>query len=80
MKEGLYLLQFRKCMEDNCCKLIVEPLPPPIPVPVLTPDGLHYVPFDDLYGKVTTTEEFCSSLMLKKVEKSKEPGYKYFIT
>ena len=63
MKEGLYLLQFRKCMNDNCCKLMVEPLPPPpIPAPFLAPDGLHYFPFDDLYGKVTTTEEFCPSL------------------
>ena len=62
MKEGLYLLQFRKCMGDNCCKLIVEPLLPPIPAPVLAPDGLHYLTFDDLYGKFTTTEEFYPSL------------------
>ena len=77
MKEGIYLLQFRKCMDDNCCKLIVEPLPPPIPAPVLAPDGLHYLLFDDLYGKFTTTEEFCPSLKSKKAEKPKEPGYKY---
>ena len=76
MKEGLYLLQFRKCMDNNYCKLIAEPLPPPIPAPVLAPDGLHCLPFDDLYGKVTTTEEFCPSLKSKKAEKSKEPGYK----
>ena len=62
MKEGLYLLQFGKCMDDNCCKLIVEPLPPPIPAPVLAPDGLHYLTFDYLYSKVTITEEFCPSL------------------
>ena len=62
MKEGLYLLQFQKCMDDNCCMLIVEPLPSPIPAPVLAPDGLYYLPFDDLYGKATTTEEFCPSL------------------
>ena len=78
VKEGLYLLQFRKCMDNNCCELIVEPLPPPIPAPVLAPDRLHHLPFDDLCGKVTTTEEFCPSLKSKKAEKSKEPGYKYF--
>ena len=65
------------CRDDNCCKLIVEPLPPSIPTPVLAPDRLHYVPFDDIYGKVTTSEELCLLLQSKKAEKSKGPGYKY---
>ena len=48
MKEGLNLLQFRKCIKDDCCKLIVELLPS-MPAPVLAPYGLHYLPFDDIY-------------------------------
>ena len=48
MKEGLNPLQFRKCIKDDCCKLIAELLPS-IPAPVLAPFGLHYLQFDDLY-------------------------------
>ena len=52
LTEGLYLLQFRKSDDQNCCTIKNDPLPPLISVPVMAPDGEHYVAFDDLYKKV----------------------------
>ena len=48
LTEGLYLLQSRKCDDKNCCTIKNDPLPPLIPVPVMAPDGEHYLGFDHL--------------------------------
>ena len=78
LTDGLYLLQYRKCGDENCCKLRGGLMPPPIPAPVLSPDEQHYLPFDDLYGKVPTTEKDCPSLKGKKDGKVKKDQSKSF--
>lgn len=78
LKEGLYLLQFRKCNNDGCCVKNCEILPPVIPAPVLSPDKQSYLDFDDLYGKVVTTEIDCPSLKKTSGEKKKnQMGMKF---
>ena len=72
MVEGLYLLQFRKCNDKDCCLLQSDALPPPIPAPVLQPDGCHYMSFADTYGIFSTSEKDCPSL--NKREGSKKAG------
>ena len=42
-----------------------ESLPPPVPAPVLSTDGEHYLPFEDTYGKLSTTNKNCPSLQQK---------------
>ena len=63
--EGLYMLQFRKCEDETCCIRKKESLPPPVPAPVLSADGEHYLPFEDTYGKLSTTDKNCPSLQQK---------------
>ena len=62
LTEGLYLLQFRKCDDKNCCTIKNDPLPPLIPASDMAPDGEHCLAFDDLYRKFQTTEKDCPSL------------------
>ena len=69
LNEGLYMLQFRKCNDHTCCILRSEKLPPPVPAPVMSPDGQHYLSFETLYGKVDTTEKDCPSLQVKSDKK-----------
>ena len=76
MKDGLYLLQFRKCEDETCCQRIVIDLPPYVPSPTLQPNGEQYVEFQDLYGKVETTERYCSPLMANE-NRSRKKGFKY---
>lgn len=52
MEEGLYLLQFCKCNNVDCCIKRNGNLPPLVPSPVPIPNENHYMPFDSLYGKV----------------------------
>ena len=52
--EGLYMLQFRKCEDEACCIRKKESLPPPVPAPVLSADGEHYLPFEDTSTKYQT--------------------------
>ena len=80
LAEGLYLLQFRKCNEKNCCTIKNHPLLPLIPAPVMAPDGEHYLAFDDLYGKVQTTEKDCPSLRVKVSQKKKDNSSFKFIS
>ena len=63
--EGLYMLQFRKCEDETCCIRKKESLPPPVPAPVLSADGEHYLPFEDTCRKLSTTDRDCSSLQQK---------------
>ena len=78
LTEGLYMLQYGKCDNGDCCQLRNGPLPPPIPAPVLSPDKEHYLPFKDLYGKINTTERDCPSLKVKKDGKKKnQANYKF---
>ena len=72
--DGLYMLQFRKCSKASCCVIKKGPLPPQVPAPVLAPDKEHYVSFEELYGKVTTTEKDCPSLQSKASEKKDSLG------
>ena len=58
MVEGLYLLQFRKCRDLQCCTLRTKELPPRVPAPVLSPDKQHCLDFKDLYGKVCYLNSF----------------------
>ena len=44
-------------------------MPPPVPVPVMFPDGQHYLSFETLYGKVDTTEKYFPSLQVKSDKK-----------
>ena len=80
LTEGLYLLQFRKCDDKNCCTIKNDPLPPLIPAPVMAPDGEHYLAFDDLNGKVQTTEKDCPSLRVKVSQKKKDNSSFKFIS
>ena len=75
VKEGLYMLQFRKCKDLTCCERKTN-LPPEIPAPVLSPDGEKYLKFEDLYRRVETTEKDCPSLS-KLNSKKKEQGPRY---
>ena len=63
------MLQFRKCNDQTCCILRSEKLPPPVPVPAMSPDGQHCLSFETLYGKVDTTEKDCPSLQVKSDKK-----------
>ena len=62
MKDGLYLLRFRKCEDETCCQGIVPDLPPYVPSPILQPNGEQYVKFQDLDGKVETTERYSTGV------------------
>ena len=42
-----------------------ESLPPSVPAPVFSTDGEHYLPFEDTYGKLPTTDKNCPSLQQK---------------
>ncbi len=78
MTEGLYLLQFRKCDDRNCClPLRSTQLPPLIPAPVLQPNGEHYMPFEATYGKISASEKDCPSLVNKEKSTKNAPGFKY---
>lgn len=77
MKDGLYLLQFRKCEDETCCHRIVPDLHPNVPAPILQPNGEQYVKSQDLYGKVETTERYCPSLMANESRSRKQEGFKY---
>lgn len=78
MSDGLYLLQFRKCNDPNCCTIRIADLPPKVPAPILAPDKEHYLPFSLTYGKIVTTEKDCPSLQKVGDKKKKnEPNYKY---
>ena len=63
------MLQFRKCNDQTCFILHSEKLPPPVPAPVMSPDGQHYLSFETLYGKVDTTEKYCPFLQVKSDKK-----------
>ena len=65
LTEGLYMLQFRKYEDETCRIRKKESLPPPAPALVLSADGEHYLPFQDTYGKLSTTEKDCLSLQQK---------------
>ena len=65
LNEGLYMLQFRKCEDETCCIRKKESLPRPVPAPVVSADGEHYLPFEDTYGKLSMTEKDCPSLHQK---------------
>ena len=69
LNEGLYMLQFHKCNDQTFCILRSKKLPPPVPAPVMSPDGQHYLSFETLYGKVDTTEKDCPSLQVKSDKK-----------
>ena len=58
MKDGLYLLQFKKCEDETCCKRPRPDLPPCVPAPIFQPNGELYVKFQDLYGKIETMERY----------------------
>lgn len=79
MNEGLYLLQFRKCGNTECCVKRNGELPPLVPSPVPIPGQDHYMPFHSLYGKVKTSEKDCPSLQQsgKDQKKKNQEGYKY---
>uniref|UniRef100_A0A7M5VAL2 Zinc finger PHD-type domain-containing protein n=2 Tax=Clytia hemisphaerica TaxID=252671 RepID=A0A7M5VAL2_9CNID len=78
MKDGLYLIQFRKCDDLACCQRTIQDLPPHIPAPILSPDSNHYMKFNDLYGKIQTTEADCPSLNAATFSRSKKTsGFKY---
>lgn len=66
------LLQFRKCDDKSWCVIKNDPLPPFIPVPVIAPDGEHYLVFDDLYRKTQATEKDCPSLSVQVSQKKKD--------
>jgi len=76
LTDGLYLLQFRKCDDASCCTKLTS-LPPHVPSPVLGPDKKHYLSFNDLYGKVKTTEKDCPSLSSKAEAKKANPNFKF---
>ena len=76
LNEELYMLQFRKCNDQICCILRSQKLPPPVPAPVMSSDGQHYLSFEALYGKVDTTEKDCPSLQVKS-DKKKATVAKY---
>ena len=76
MTEGLYLLQFRKCEDDDCCKRKVRILPPKVPAPILNPSGEKYMAFDTTYGKITTTERDCPSINNNKPKNKDGPRYR----
>ena len=42
-----------------------ESLPPSVPAPVFSTGGEHYLPFEDTYGKLPTTDKNCPSLQQK---------------
>ena len=65
LTEGLYMLQFRKCEDETCCIRKKESLPPPFLAPVHFADGDHYLPFEDTYGKLSTSEKNCPPLHQK---------------
>lgn len=77
MTNGLYLLQYRKCDDETCCVLTSGHLPPPVPAPIMGTDGDHYLKFDDLYGKVQTTEKDCPSLKQKGNHQKQPLGIKH---
>lgn len=78
LTKGLYMLQYRKCDDESCCQRKIDLLPPLVPAPVMSPDKVHYLPFDALYGKVKTTETDCPSLQPRSEKKDKnEAGHKY---
>ena len=78
LTKTLYMLQYRKCDNFQCCQRKKETLPPKIPSPVLSPDRVHYLSFHSLYGKVQTTASDCPSLQPKNVKKDKnEAGFKF---
>ena len=72
MIEGLYMLQFRKCDNKDCCVIRNGPLPPCLPAPVPTSDGEHYMDFFTLYGKIRTTEKDCPSLKTSGKDQKKK--------
>ena len=83
MTEGLYLLQFHKCQNSECCKPKTN-LPPMVPAPIRTPEGDKYMKFDDTknnildgtYGKIKFTEKDCPSRMHSTEKKKLLPRYK----
>ena len=75
LNEGLYMLQLRKCNDHICCRLRSEKWPPPVPAPVISPDGQHYLSFETLYEKVYTTEKDFPSLQVK-IDKKKATAAK----
>ena len=80
MVEGLYLLQFRKCANKECCQFRSnDTLQPLVPAPVLGPSGESYLKFTDTYGMIKTTEKDCPSLkaMREGGRKKLAPGIKY---
>lgn len=74
MTEGLYLLQFRKCQNSECCKPKSN-LPSMFPAPIRTTEGDNCMKFDDTYGKIKTTEKYCL-LRIHSTEKNKR-GSRY---
>ena len=77
MKDGLYLLQFRKCEDDTCCQRLVPDLPPYLHAPILKPKDEHYAKFQDLYGKVEVTERYFLCHMVNEITFQKQEGFKY---
>ena len=75
--DGLYLSQFRKCEDETCCQRIVLDLHPYVSAPILQPNGEQYVKFQDLYGKVETTERYGPSLMANESRSRKQEKFKY---
>ena len=81
LTEGLYVLQFWKCDDKNCCTIKNDPLPPLIPASVMAPDGEHCLAFDDdSYRIVQTTEKDCPSLSLMVSQKKKDNSNFKFIS
>ena len=55
--------------DQTCFILHSEKSPLPVPAPVMSPDGQHYLSFETLYGKVDTAEKDYPFLEVKSDKK-----------
>lgn len=77
-----YSFQVKKCTRVDCLYCQSNPIQTPnfnqvyfLPDPEPTPDKLHYLPFDQMYGK-ETTDSHRPSLQLDSVEKESDKQHR----